>query len=119
MSWGCRVGSTSRGSGLQLRIYVRGNDQWHGAPLYAAIVQEARKHGLAGATAARGIMGYGAHSTIHAPHLLHATGELPVVVEIVDAAAKIRAFLPVLDAMVREGTVTLADVEIVAYGQGR
>lgn len=109
------MGATARGRGLQLRIYVRGNDQWHGAPLYAAIVREARTRGLAGATAARGIMGYGTHSTIHEPHLLHTTGELPVVIEIVDEAGRIGAFLPVLDTMIGEGMATLAEVEMIAY----
>jgi PII-like signaling protein len=64
-------------------------------------------------------MGYGAHSTIHEPRLLHATGDLPVVIEIVDSAEKVRAFLPTLDAMVQEGMATVAEVEIVAYGMSR
>jgi PII-like signaling protein len=106
----------SQGAGQRLRIYLSANDQWHGKPLYAAIVQEARKHGMAGATVARGIMGYGAHGAIHEPQVVHFTNELPVVIEIVDTAERIQGFVPYLDNMVQEGLVTLADIEVIAYG---
>ena len=33
-----------------LTIYVNSTDQWHGQPLYAAIVQLCRERGVAGAT---------------------------------------------------------------------
>jgi PII-like signaling protein len=104
-----------QGPGRRVRIYIGENDQWHGRPLYAAIVQEARKRGLAGATVARGIMGYGAHSAIHEPHLFALAHDLPVVIEIVDTEEKVRQFLPCLDEMVREGMITTSEVEIIAY----
>ena len=87
------------GPGRRVRIYIGENDQWHGRPLYTAIVQEARKRGMAGATVARGIMGYGAHSAIHEPHLFSLSHDLPVVVEIVDTDEKVRQFLPRLDTL--------------------
>jgi PII-like signaling protein len=104
-----------QGPGRRVRIYIGESDQWHGRPLYAAIVQEARQRGLAGATVVRGIMGYGAASVIHEPHLLRLSNDLPVVVEIVDTDEKIRKFLPRLDEMVREGMITSSEVEIIAY----
>src|SRR5579883_1596757 len=73
-----------QGPGRRVRIYIGESDQWRGRPLYAAIVQEARKQGLAGATVARGVMGFGAHSAIHEPHLFKLSSDLPVVIEIVD-----------------------------------
>ena len=36
--------------GKLLRIFIGEADHWHGKPLYEAIVLEARKRGLAGAT---------------------------------------------------------------------
>ena len=104
-----------QGPGLRLRIYIGADDQWHGKSLYAAIVQEARRRGLAGATVARGIMGYGANSAIHEPHLFRLSSDLPVVIEIVDTGEKVRAFLPCLDEMVQEGMITTSEVEIITY----
>jgi PII-like signaling protein len=38
------------------------------------------------------------------------------VVEIVDSEAKINAFLPVLDAMIGSGLLTLEKVQVLRYG---
>jgi PII-like signaling protein len=104
-----------QGNGQRVRVYIDENDQWHGAPLYAAIVQEARKRGMAGATVARGVMGYGAHAVIHEPHVFQITSSLPIVVEMVDTNEKVRQFLPVLESMVKEGMIAISDVEMIVY----
>ena len=101
--------------GKLLRVFVGEADRWHGRPLYEAIVEEARKRGLAGATAWKGFMGFGAHSRLHTTKILRLSEDLPVVIEIVDAAEKIEAFLPDLDPMVREGLVTLERAEVILY----
>lgn len=101
--------------GRRVRVYVAESDQWHGRTLYVAIVQEARKRGLAGATVARGVMGYGASAAIHEPHLFQLSNDLPVVIEIIDSEEKIAAFLPYLDEMVQEGLITTSAVEILRY----
>jgi hypothetical protein len=63
----------------------------------------------------RGLAGFGAHSLIHTTKILRLSEDLPIVVEIVDQAEKIAAFLPELDRMVGEGLITLQDVRILAY----
>jgi PII-like signaling protein len=107
------------GTGRRVRIYIGESDQWHGTSLYIAIVQEARRRGLAGATVARGIMGFGAHSRVHAPHVFSLSQDRPIVIEIVDSDEKVRAFLPVLDEMIEEGMITTSEVEIVSYRPGK
>ena len=105
--------------GKLLRIFVGENDRWHGKPLYEAIVEEARRRSLAGATAWRGFMGFGRHSRMHTAKILRLSEDLPVVIEIVDAAEKIEAFLPQLEEMVREGLVTLERAEVLMYRGGQ
>lgn len=75
-----------------LEIYLEETDQWHGKPLYAAIVELARKEGLAGATALRGILGYGAAAKMHSIHVLDVSEDLPIVIKIVDDIEKIDRF---------------------------
>lgn len=101
--------------GHLLRIFVGESDQWHGRPLYQAIVERAREEGLAGATVLRGIEGFGAHAHLHTARILRLSEDLPVVIEIVDSEANIRRVLPALDEMVSEGMVTLEKVEVIAY----
>ncbi len=78
-------------------------------------MHRAREMGLAGATVIRGLEGFGAHSRLHTTRILRLSEDLPVVVEIVDEAERIEAFLPILDQMVAEGMVTLERVRVIAY----
>jgi len=101
--------------GKLLRIFVGESDRWDGSPLYEAIVLEARKRGLAGATVIKGFMGFGAHSRIHTAKVLELSQDLPIVVEIVDAAEKIEAFMPELEKMVGDGLITIERAEVLLY----
>ncbi|MFP4446349.1 MAG: DUF190 domain-containing protein [Desulfosudaceae bacterium] len=98
-----------------LRIFIGESDKHDGRPLCEVIVKEARKQGLAGATAMRGFLGFGANSRIHTSKVLRLSEDLPVVVEIVDREEKIAAFLPELDKIIGEGLITLEKVRVIAY----
>ncbi|HEY3161614.1 MAG TPA: DUF190 domain-containing protein [Vicinamibacterales bacterium] len=102
------------GSAKMVRIHFGEDDRWQGKPLYEAIVEEARRQDLAGATVYRGIEGYGASSRIHRKHLL-TSSDLPVMVCIIDDAEKIERFLPTLEQMVYEGLIAISDVEVIRY----
>src|SRR5215470_4552853 len=103
------------GPGKLVRIYVGEADHWHGQALYNAIVELARKEGLAGATVTRGIEGFGANSRIHTASILRLSEDLPIKIEIIDTEDRIATFLPLLDGMVTEGLITVQDCEIVKY----
>ncbi len=98
-----------------LRIFVGESDRYHGKPLYEAIVAEAKKEGMAGATVLRGLMGFGCHSRMHTAKVLRLSEDLPIVVEIVDTPEKIEMLLPRFDEMITEGLVTLEKVRVFAY----
>lgn len=98
-----------------LRIFIGESDKHHGRPLYEAIVEEARRKGMAGATVLRGTLGFGANSRIHTAKILRLSEDLPMVVEIVDAPERIAAFLPELDSMIGEGLITLERVRVTVY----
>jgi PII-like signaling protein len=102
------------GSAKMVRIHFGEDDRWHGKPLYEAIVEEARRQDLAGATVYRGIEGYGASSRIHRKHLL-TSSDLPVMVCLIDEQEKIERFLPTLERMVNEGLIAISDVEVIRY----
>ncbi|HEY3778157.1 MAG TPA: DUF190 domain-containing protein [Rhizomicrobium sp.] len=100
-----------------LRIFFGEADKYHGHPLHEAIVMKARELHLAGATVLRGPMGFGASSRVHTAKILRLSEDLPFVIEIVDAEEKIEAFLPVLDAMMGSGLITLEKVKVLQYGK--
>jgi len=104
---------------ILLRIFIGENDRHDGRPLYEAIVLKAREAGLGGATVLRGPMGFGHSSRLHTAKILRLSEDLPLIIEIVDAEAKIDAFLPVLDGMMSSGLVTLEKVQVLQYGTAR
>lgn len=107
------------GTGLLVRIYLGESDQWHGRPLYQAIVERMRERGLAGATVLRGIEGFGAKQHLHSTRILSLSQDLPILIEVVDTENKVRAVLPELDEMLADGLMTLEKVEVIAYRAGR
>ena len=98
-----------------LRIFLGESDRWEHRPLYEAIVLKAREAHLAGATVLRGPMGFGKSSRLHTAKILRLSMDLPIVIEIVDAAEKITAFLPTLETMLGGGLVTLEQVKVLQY----
>jgi PII-like signaling protein len=100
-----------------LRIFIGETDKFQGKPLYEAIVLKAREVHLAGATVLRGPMGFGHSSRLHTAKILRLSEDLPLIIEIVDSEDKINAFLPLLDAMMGSGLVTMEKVKIVQYGE--
>lgn len=101
--------------GQLLRVFIGESDVWEGMPLYRAIVLEAKRLGLAGATVLHGAMGFGANSRVHSSKLVDVSTDLPIVVEIVDAREKIEQLLPYLDAVVAEGLITMEAVRVLHY----
>jgi uncharacterized protein len=101
--------------GQLLRVFIGESDTWEGQPLYRAIVLKAKELGLAGATVLRGAMGFGANSRVHTTKLLELSTDLPIVIELVDSAAKIQTLLPFLDETVAEGLITIEGVRVLRY----
>lgn len=82
-----------------LRIYLGEADRYHGRPMYQALVLALREHGIAGATALRGIMGYGAHSTMHTAALLDLSEDLPIIIEAIDEPEQLHHALKKLEEL--------------------
>lgn len=96
-------------------VYVNSTDQWHGRPLYSAIVEMCRDRGIAGATVIRCTEGYGAGGRLHTTRLLELSEDLPVRIEIIDVPERIDPLLASLGEMIGEGLVTVAPIHIMKY----
>ena len=101
-----------------LRIFIGESDRWEHQPLYEAIVLKAREMHMAGATVLRGPMGFGKTSRLHTAKILRLSMDLPLIIEIVDSEEKVNTFLPVLDAMMGGGLVTLEKAKVIEYRAG-
>jgi PII-like signaling protein len=104
-----------KGERVLMRIHIGERDKHGGKPLYAAIVELLRARHYAGATVYRGIMGFGASSTIHTDRIEVLSLDLPVIVECVETAERIDEILPVLDGMIGGGLITLERANVIVY----
>ena len=104
-----------RRPGKRLTIFVGEYDRYHHHPLAQAILERAREEGLAGATMSRGIEGFGPSGRLKTSRFLSSSDDLPIVIDIIDDAHRIETFLPILDAMVTDGLITVEDADIVSY----
>jgi len=105
-----------------LRIFVGESDKAGHRPLYEAIVFEAKKHGLSGATVTRGIMGFGANSKVHTAKLFEISSDLPLIIEIIDAEEKISDFIKIVEELFEQaksgGLITIDKTEVIRYRAG-
>ena len=99
-----------------MRIYTDERAKCGGSPLYREVVERARKVPLAGATVLRAVVGFGQNESVQRASILDISGNLPLVIELVDNEDKLRAFLPALEGMEDIGLVTLEALEVLHYG---
>lgn len=99
----------------RLRIYIGESDRWRGQALDIAILETIQGHGAAGASIFRGIAGFGAHSKIHTSKIEVLSFDLPMVIEVIDSPEKISQLLEVINPMIREGLITVEDVNIIKH----
>jgi PII-like signaling protein len=100
---------------LQLNVLVSEHARFHHHPLYSEIVHRAHRFGLAGASAFRGVEGFGHSHHVREERLLDFSSHLPVLVVVVDREPKVRQLLAQLDDITPMAMlVTLTPVEVLA-----
>jgi len=97
----------------KLTVYIGDSDRHGRKPLHLAIVELLHDEGISGATVLHGIEGYGSHKRIHTARILDLSGDLPLVIVVVDRPEKIEAVLPKLDEIIGEGLVTTEEARVV------
>ena len=92
-----------------LQLHVSAQDRYDGRPLHEAVVETCRRMEIAGATVFQGHEGFGDSAQIRraGPFARH----LPMIITIVDSAAKIDALAPVLEGMLDKGVLIVEDVQ--------
>lgn len=101
-----------------MRIYLSESARHGRHGMLTTIVASMADAGIAGATAIKGIEGYGKSRTISSARVVDAWVDLPILIEAVDEDEKIRGFLPALEAILDDGLVTLERVQTILYRVG-
>jgi len=103
------------GTATKVTIYLGESDRWGQESLYMAILEMLKSEDCAGATAVRGLAGFGAHSRIHTAGIVALSSDLPIIIEWVDDPARVARIMPRLEEMVAEGLITCQPVEVMTY----
>ncbi len=104
-----------KGERVLMRVHIGERDKFRGKPLYQAIVELLRAKHYAGATVYRGIMGFGASSTVHTDRIEVLSLDLPIIVECIETQERMDAILPELDEMIGGGLITLERANVIMY----
>jgi uncharacterized protein len=99
----------------KVTVFVGETDRHDGHSAYQALVSMLHAEGIAGASATRGILGYGGSGRTHSAHLLDIAEDLPVAVVFVDTAEAVDRVLPKLGELIDTGLVTIEDVTAIRY----
>ncbi len=94
-------------------IYLNEADKWEHRPLDLEILKFLHKSGCAGGTVLRGLAGFTKGAGIVTTSLVDVGSKLPVVVQFVEATAKIAEVMPTLRRMAGKRLITLQDAQIV------
>jgi len=104
------------GKGKQLNIYFGETDQYQHQTLYMALIELLRREGCSGATAARGIAGFGASSLIHTSAILRLSMDMPITVTVIDRPARIDRVIAAVRAMAPNALITSQEVDVLQSG---
>ncbi|MGQ9482373.1 DUF190 domain-containing protein [Chloroflexus sp.] len=92
----------------RVRIYLNGEDRSGDRPLYQVVLAELRQSGVTGATVIAALTGFGPRRQV--PPL---ADRQPVVIELVDYAARIKRLLPLIGEFAPSALITVESVEVV------
>ncbi len=104
------------GRGKQLTIFVTETDHYQHQALYMAIVEMLRREGCSGATASRGVAGFGASSLIHTSTILRMSLDQPLMITVVDRPERIERVLEPLREMAPNALIVVQEIEIIQSG---
>ena len=100
----------------RLIVHVAEDQRKDGIPVWQLVLEACQRHQLAGATATRGVMGFGASGHLHHEMIMEDASGMPVTIEAIDTEVKIDHVLPDLDVLVEDGVIAVQDIQVVKIG---
>ncbi|HUB29312.1 MAG TPA: DUF190 domain-containing protein [Terracidiphilus sp.] len=106
------------GKAVKVTIYLSDAAKRHGVPAYSDVLDFLFRHGVAGATATKGVGGFGQSHRMHSANILEISDHLPLKIEFIDKREKVEAILPELQKRVRSGLIEMQETEVIVPSAG-
>jgi len=101
------------GKAVKVTLYLSDTAKRHGIPVYTAIMDFLFRQGIAGATAVKGVAGFGAGHRIHAAHIVELSDHLPIRIEFIDTKEKVDSILGELQTRCGCGLIEMQETNII------
>jgi PII-like signaling protein len=101
------------GKAVKVTLYMSDTAKHHGVPVYTSVLDFLFKHGIAGATAVKGVAGFGSKHRIHAAHILELSDHLPIRIEFIDTKEKVDAIMDELQNRCGCGLIEVQETNII------
>lgn len=96
----------------RVRIYLSERDTSEGRSLYLIVLERLQREGATGATAIRGVAGFGPGHRLRTAGPTDLSSSPPVVLEWIDRAERVSRVLPLLDDLIPSALITLEDLHV-------
>ncbi|MBF7096353.1 DUF190 domain-containing protein [Alkalibacter mobilis] len=94
-------------NGSMLKIFIGESEMYSHDTLYHAIIMKLKEHGVGGATTLRGIEGFGENNRRGKKPFDALSGDMPIVIEVIEDTEKINEVIEVIKPMVKEGMIAV------------
>ncbi|TYB31839.1 MAG: DUF190 domain-containing protein [Candidatus Mcinerneyibacterium aminivorans] len=100
---------------FKLSIYIGEDDQLKGESLYQKILSKAKDLNISGATAIRGVMGFGKNKHMHSSKFIRLFSNMPVIIEIIDEKDSLQPLITYLKTNLKTGFLTLEEIQTYSF----
>jgi len=107
------------GPACKVSIYVTDGATHHGANAATAIIDFLFRSGVSGATALKGIAGFGSDHHLHSTASVYVADNLPIKVEFIEERSVVDGLMPKLIEMAGTGMIELQETTIVKAPHAR
>jgi len=101
------------GKAVKVTLYLSDTAKHHGVPVYTGVLDFLFRHGVAGATAVKGVAGFGSGHRMHASHILELSDHLPIRIEFIDTKEKVDAIMNELQERCGCGLIEVQETTII------
>jgi PII-like signaling protein len=101
------------GKAVKVSIYLNDGAKHHGIPVYTSLLDFLFQNGVYGATALKGVAGFGANHRIHSANILELSDQLPVKIEFIETREKVDALLPELEKRTGSGIIEVQETTVL------
>jgi uncharacterized protein len=101
------------GKAVKVTLYLSDAAKHHGVPVYTGVLDFLFRQGIAGATALKGVAGFGAGHRIHTAHILELSDHLPIRIEFIDTREKVDAIMEELQTRCGCGLIEVQETSII------